>query len=153
MSHFLRTSDAQAGLLYLVLAAGTCVAGRNYEPGTAADMGSGYFPLLLSLLLGLLGLASLARGARGSGPLSERPQLRGLAIISTAIVLFAALTPALGLIITLPFLALSSASASRSFKLGAAQLALAGVLTGFCILVFAKGLHLSMPVFGSLFGG
>ena len=51
--------DFLAGLLFLALGIGFGWVASRHPLGTAADMGSGYVPLLLGLLLGLLGLLIL----------------------------------------------------------------------------------------------
>ena len=51
--------DFLAGLLFLALGIGFGWAATRHTLGTAADMGPGYVPLLLGLLLGLLGLLIL----------------------------------------------------------------------------------------------
>ena len=51
--------DFLAGLLFLVLGLGFGWAASRHALGSAANMGPGYVPLLLGLLLGLLGLLVL----------------------------------------------------------------------------------------------
>jgi hypothetical protein len=51
--------DFLAGLLFLALGIGFGWAATRHTLGMAADMGPGYVPLLLGLLLGLLGLLIL----------------------------------------------------------------------------------------------
>jgi hypothetical protein len=51
--------DFLAGLLFLALGVGFGWAATRHPLGSAADMGSGYVPLLLGLMLSLLGLLIL----------------------------------------------------------------------------------------------
>ena len=51
--------DFLAGLLFLALGIGFGWAATRHALGSAADMGPGYVPLLLGLLLGLLGVLIL----------------------------------------------------------------------------------------------
>ncbi|WP_066268138.1 tripartite tricarboxylate transporter TctB family protein [Hydrogenophaga palleronii] len=51
--------DCLTGLLFLALGVGFGWAASRHSLGSAADMGPGYVPLLLGLLLGLLGICIL----------------------------------------------------------------------------------------------
>jgi hypothetical protein len=51
--------DFLAGLLFLAFGVGFGWAATRHPLGSAADMGPGYFPLLMGLLLGLLGALML----------------------------------------------------------------------------------------------
>ena len=48
--------DFFAGLLYAAVGGAFAIGATNYNIGTGARMGPGYFPLLLGVLLGLIGL-------------------------------------------------------------------------------------------------
>lgn len=48
--------DFFSGLLYAVVGGAFAIGATNYNIGTAARMGPGYFPLVLGVLLGLMGL-------------------------------------------------------------------------------------------------
>ena len=48
--------DFFAGLLYAVVGGAFAIGATNYNIGTGARMGPGYFPLMLGVLLGLIGL-------------------------------------------------------------------------------------------------
>ncbi len=48
--------DFFAGLLYAVVGGAFAIGATNYNVGTGARMGPGYFPLLLGVLLGVIGL-------------------------------------------------------------------------------------------------
>jgi hypothetical protein len=73
-------------------------------------------------------------------------------LISTAVIVFAIATPALGAIITLPALTLLTMAASRLFTVNAHTLLFTAFLTTFCIVLFIKGLGLSIPVLGRFLG-
>jgi hypothetical protein len=153
MTGVLKTRDVQAGLLYLAIGLAAHVIGRRYTMGTADDMGSGYFPFLVSLLLMGIGLASILRGVIRGGAPAEVPRWRAMALFTGAIMAFGFATPALGAVITLPTLTLVTMAASKSFAVNRNTLLFVVALTTVCILVFVKGLGLSIPVTGWLFGG
>jgi hypothetical protein len=48
--------DFFSGLLYAVVGGAFAIGATNYNIGTGARMGPGYFPLLLGVLLGVIGL-------------------------------------------------------------------------------------------------
>jgi len=59
--------DFWTGLIYVALGAAALWLGRDYTFGSAARMGPGYFPLVLSGILVVLGLVSLARSFIAKG--------------------------------------------------------------------------------------
>ena len=59
--------DFFAGLMYLVVGLAFAIAAIDYNVGTAARMGPGYFPLILGVLLALIGLV-ISLKATVSGP-------------------------------------------------------------------------------------
>ena len=49
--------DLWAGVMFFVFGAGFALGSLNYQIGSAARMGPGYFPLMLGIILALLGVA------------------------------------------------------------------------------------------------
>lgn len=127
--------------------------GRNYAMGTADDMGSGYFPFILSLILIAMGLASMARSIFGKKTPAEQIHLRAMTLVTAAALIFAMVIASVGAVIALPVLTLLSASASRNFVFGWKSVAAAIALSVSCIVVFIKALGLSIPTTGWLFAG
>jgi hypothetical protein len=152
MVKFHQTGDFRAGLFYLVVGIAALWIGRNYTMGTADDMGSGYFPFLLSLILIVIGSASVARSILGKRMPAEQVHLRAMTLITAATLAFAMIIASVGAVIALPVLTLLSASASRNFAFGWKSVAAALALSLFCVIVFIKALGLSIPVTGWLFG-
>lgn len=81
-----------AGALFLAFGAFVLLYARAYAMGTATQMGPGYFPTLLALLLCVLGLIAIVQGLRAKqgvriGPLPLVP----LAFVVAGVVGFAAL--------------------------------------------------------------
>ena len=153
MVKFYQTGDFRAGLFYLVVGIAAMVIGRNYTMGTADDMGSGYFPFILSLILIAMGLASMARSIFGKKMPAEQIHPRAMTLVTAATLIFAMIIASVGAVIALPVLTLLSASASRNFVFGWKSVAAAIALSVFCIVVFIKALGLSIPTTGWLFAG
>ena len=114
--------------------------------GTAAQMGPGYYPILLSIILIGLGTAI----AFGFGGESEDPgeiiSLRGFLLVAGAPVIFALTIRTLGFL-PATFLAVFAASlADRSATLVQALVTAIG-LTVFCVAVFIYGIEMPYPLF------
>ena len=54
--------DFFAGLMFLVIGLAFAIGAIDYNIGTGARMGPGYFPLILGVLMSLLGLAIAVKG-------------------------------------------------------------------------------------------
>lgn len=145
--------DFWAGVLYIALAAAFLWFGRHYRMGTAARMGSGYFPFVLACLLMGIGGLSVIRAFVMDGPPVEGLAWRKLAIVTGAIVAFAVLLERAGLVVALPALVIIGALGSQQSRLDFRSLLALAALTAFCVLVFVKGLGVPMPIFGAWFDG
>jgi hypothetical protein len=141
--------DVVSGALVVATGAAFLYFGRGLTIGTASHMGSGYFPLMLSLLMIALGLGIIVntlRLPRGEAAAAPVPW-RALALIMGSIVFFALAIKGLGLFVSLVLVTLATASASRYANWrGSAVLAL--VVAVFCVGVFVYALGLNIPVFG-----
>ncbi len=145
--------DFYAGVLYALLAIAFLWFGREYKMGAASRMGPGYFPLTLGWIMLGFGVVSMVRSFFVDGAPVGGVAWKKLAIITLAIVVFAALLPGAGLVFALPALIAISALASQQSEYDLkALLALIG-LTIFCVVIFVKGLGVPMPIFGSWFDG
>jgi hypothetical protein len=145
--------DFWAGAIYLALAIVAIWIGRNYEQGTAARMGPGYFPTALGSLLAVFGVVSIGRAFIRPGepiaPFAWRPLL----LVLGATVLFGFLLQRVGVLIALPCLIVVGALASRNSRLNVASIAAMIGLVAACVLLFVKALGVPMPLIGSWFGG
>jgi Tripartite tricarboxylate transporter TctB family len=145
-----RPRDVIGGLATVAVGIGFLTIGTDLEFGTARQMGPGYFPVVLSLVLIILGVAlaiaawrrSLEEGSIGSIP------WRTLALITLPTVFFGVTLRGLGLPLSLFLTLLAVALASRYASIKSA-LALATTITAFCSLIFIAGLGLPLPVVGS----
>ncbi|WP_134681724.1 tripartite tricarboxylate transporter TctB family protein [Paracoccus ravus] len=148
-----RTKDFWAGAVYVALGLTAFLLGKGYSLGSAARMGPGYFPMVLSGLLVLIGLISIARGFLSGGEAVPRIHIRPAVLVIGATFFFAATIELLGAAIALPAALIMAAMASRLFRISPFAMLGAAAFTIFCLAVFVKGLGVPMPMFGALFGG
>jgi putative tricarboxylic transport membrane protein len=144
--------DFWTGLIYIAFGSGVLIIARDYGLGTARKMGPAFFPSALSIILIVIGLISLVRSLIRPGTPVSRFTFKGLLLVTGATLLFGLVVRGAGLIIAMPLLVIVGGYASRRFRWPAA-IALAFLLTGFCILIFLKGLGIPLPVVGPWFGG
>ncbi|MBO0763539.1 MAG: tripartite tricarboxylate transporter TctB family protein [Hyphomicrobiaceae bacterium] len=136
--------DAGAALVFIVIGLAGAYFGRDLTFGSAASMGPGYFPVILSWIIVVLGVIVGARAAVIEGPPIESVQLRPIAVIVTAIIIFGYLIDIVGLAITAALLTILAAYARRGVNLLETLLLAAG-LGAFCVLVFVYGLLQPFP--------
>ena len=60
--------DIFAGLIFIAFGVATVVLAREYAIGTAVQMGPGYFPAAIGLVLAVIGIAAIARGISRKTP-------------------------------------------------------------------------------------
>jgi hypothetical protein len=141
--------DVLAGLIYIAFGGLMFGGALGYRLGTAGDMGPGYFPRVLAVILIILGLASLARGFLVRGEKLAGVAWRPLALILASSVLFGVLLERAGLAVALAVLVLVSASASKKYRFDWTAVLGLVALIAFCIVIFVKGLGVPMPILGS----
>lgn len=95
----MRAKEFCAGAIFAGIGAAAATGARRYEIGTATQMGPGYFPLLLGLILMLLGAAAMIQAIRipGAVPLERWPLVPLLSVVAGALC-FAALIERAGLV-------------------------------------------------------
>jgi Tripartite tricarboxylate transporter TctB family len=145
--------DVAAGLIYVLAGAGFSLGALNYKLGDAARMGPGWFPFWVGILLVAVGIATAASGMRASAAEErvKRPQLRSVAWILGAVVLFGLLLQPLGLVLSLAVLVIVSSLASHEFSWKGTLLS-AAALIAFSVGVFIKGISLQIPLWPSFLG-
>ena len=126
-------------------------AWRNMTVGTAAAMGPGFFPLMLSIALGILAACVGLTGVDRPGPLKLAP-LKAVALIILAPVVFALSIRTLGLVIAVAATIFMATFASSRATLREAVL-LSAAFTTFCVIVFYYLLSLPIPLWGTLLVG
>ena len=152
-----------SGIMFTCVGAAFALGASNYNVGSAARMGPGYFPLIVGVLLALLGLAGVATAFRGQatggdpvGKIAWKP----LGFIIGANLLFGILLaglrsiglPAMGLILAIYALVIVACMAGANFSMRL-SLVLATVLAIGSYLTFIVGLKLQFQVWPTFITG
>lgn len=148
--------DFFAGLMFTVVGAVFAVGATELELGTAADMGLGYFPLMMGMLLVILGIAitlksfkSRLPGGDRIGAFAWRPMVCVLAASMAFGILLVGLPsiglPSMGLIAGIYALVIIASMAVEKFRLKE-SLILATLLAASSSLVFVYALNLRLQV-------
>jgi hypothetical protein len=107
----------------------------------------------VGVLLAAVGMATIASGVRAQATVEKMkpPELRAMAWILGAVVLFGLLLKPAGLVLSLAVLVLVSSRASHEFTWKGA-LANAAVLIAFSVGAFIKGISLQLPLWPAFVG-
>ncbi len=155
--------DFLSGLMFTCVGLAFAVGATNYNIGSGARMGPGYFPLVLGTLLaiggGIVMLGALAAGPEGGDPVG-RIAWKPLILIIGANLVFGLLlgglptlgVPAMGLMIAIYALVIISSIAGTRFSVRSA-LILATILAIGSYLTFIVGLSLQFQVWPSFITG
>jgi hypothetical protein len=122
------------------------ILSRQYQFGTAAKMGPGFFPTMLGGIMTVLGvmLALPAMSSKSPEIKVDRIDFKVIGVILLAVGIYAATLPTLGFIVSLFLLIFISSMASHEFTLKTTAIS-SVVLLIFSWLVFVKGLELQFP--------
>lgn len=155
--------DFFAGLLFMVVGIGFAWGATNYQIGTSARMGPGFFPLMLGIILTILGgivvFQALVVETPDGNPVGK-VAFRPLLYIIGANMLFGILlggipsmgVPAMGLIVAIYALVIVAARGGTEFRWGEV-LILATLLAVGSYLAFVYGLNLQFQVWPSFISG
>ena len=158
--------DRIAGLLLMILGIGAVMEGRTHPIGSLTQMGSGYFPVALGLVLVVIGCLILVTATQHSDdqtlssvigasetdttPISldhcPPPDVRGIGCIILSVVSFIALGHSLGLVPATFASVFIAAIGDRSASLREATL-LAALMCALAIGLFHYVLHIQFPLF------
>ena len=133
-----------AAVIFTGLALIGLVYGRDLPFGSAAKMGPGFFPTILSLLILGIGLLNVAKALTIDGPAIERPHWRPLAFVCGAMMIFGLVINYIGLAFSAALLTFLAAGARPDTRWRETAV-LAVVLAIFSVLLFVYGLGQSMP--------
>jgi uncharacterized membrane protein len=144
---FRNNRDFWAGVMLIIVGAGSVIIARNYSFGTSLRMGPGYFPSVLGGGLVLFGLYLVVVGLRHNEKMEggNNWSLRALIVLPLSLVLFGLLMEHAGFIPALLVLIFGSAAAGTEFKLVEVLLLAVG-LTAFSVALFIYGLGLPYPL-------
>jgi len=141
--------DVVAGAIFLAFAIGFGIVSTAYPMGSAAQMGPGYYPLLLSGVLGVLGLFIAFAGWRK--PAAQMVVVRPVALICVlaAPLLFAVTLRPLGFVAAVILTSLLATIAAPRMSWIARILTALGLALG-CTAIFIWALGIPVPLLGSL---
>ena len=139
--------DFWSGVMFVAIGVLFIILSRQYQLGTAAKMGPGYFP---SVLGGICTFLGLILGVSSLGKRAQKTELLGvgwreLILVLLAVILFAALLNYMGIVVAITVLILVSAVASYEFNLRATLISVV-ILLVMSYVVFVWGLELQFPV-------
>ncbi len=144
------SADLWSGLLFMAVGFGFVLLGRQYNYGSAAEMGPGFFPiwlggLLVALGAGLLLKATMSAEVEEIADFSLRPAL----LVFAAFLVFAVLLERAGLIIASGALLGIGSLATTGFRLRSLILFMAGLLV-FAIVIFVYLLAVPIPLWPAI---
>ena len=151
------TKDHVGGALLVVTGVAVVVAGTGYGMGTLMQMGSGFFPVVLGVLLAAIGVALLASTRTRPGGPAAAPaetahlagpvvQWRGWLCIVGGALAFVVLGQHGGLV-PASFASVFIAAMGDRRNTWRSAAALAALLTALGVAVFHFGLHMLLPLF------
>ena len=140
--------DVMAGLFVLVIAALSLVEASGLTMGTARNMGPGYFPFYIGLIMVVIGIALILQGRR---PVEEAPEFgnlpsaRSILLVLAAVTSFALMIERFGLVPATAVAVFLGTLADRESSL-LQKLILTIVVPLVCVLIFKMGLSMSVDV-------
>jgi hypothetical protein len=85
----LRQTNLLSGMVFILLAAAFGFGATGYRLGTPANMGAGFLPVALAVLLGILGIAIIVQSVLRSSEPIDWGSIRPFALIIGSIFVFA----------------------------------------------------------------
>lgn len=139
--------DIFAGLIFIAFGVGTFVLAHDYEIGTAVEMGPGYFPAAIGLVLAAIGIAAIIRGISRKTPDPITPhRIEPLILVFASILTFSFLIERAGLLVAAA--ALIGIACFRRLRSNPLEVFIVYlVLTGFSALVFVRWFEMQLPLF------
>ena len=150
-ARLLDNRDFLAGALFIAFGAGGFGVALAYPFGTLQQMGPGFFPRVLGVILVAFGAVTMIRGLRSGESVEGGWGWFPLAMLTISIVAFGWLMERVGMVPSLAVLVVASAFAGREFRWGEVTV-LAAVLCLLSVAIFIWGLGLPYPLFAFEFG-
>jgi hypothetical protein len=141
------TKDFLAGALFVAIGGFAFVIAQNYRMGTAMQMGPGYFPIVLSVIIIILGCCVMAVAAMKPerSEVVATWELRPLIAVLASILAFAVLIRPWGLVASIAACVVIARIGARDR--GFLEIAAVIVVLSVCsIAIFSYGLHLSLRI-------
>ena len=150
MNGFLKNKDLLAGLMFMAIGTIFVVGAYNYQMGTAARMGPGYFPRILGGLMTVLGVIIAGIGLKNQAQWAKTAGIgwtwKPVIILTAAVLLFGFTLPTLGMIIAISLLTFISGFGVKD-KDYRQLVMITVIMCLFCAGVFIWGLKLQMKLF------
>jgi hypothetical protein len=139
--------DFGAGLMYMVVGLFFAYLATQYQMGTPAKMGPGYFPFWIGVLLTIIGFLVLLSSLRATAAIEKIPPFNWkiIGLITGSVVAYGVLLPIMGFAVSIIVLVFMSAIASHEFS-WKGTLVNAIALATSTYLVFVLGLKLQFPL-------
>jgi hypothetical protein len=137
--------DFGAGALFVVIGLGGLIFAQDLTFGSSRNMGPGYFPTILSVLILVIGVVVALKGMTIEGPSIEELRLRPLLVLITAMLVFGLLIKTAGLAVTGVLITILAAYAQAGVRIRE-TVVFALVLTTFITVVFVYALGQPLPV-------
>ena len=155
--------DFLSGLMFTCVGMAFAIGATNYNVGSGARMGPGYFPLVLGILLaiggGIVMLGALSSGPRDGAPVGKIAWKPLILVIGANLVFGLLLgglptlgVPAMGLMVAIYALVVVASIAGPRFSVKSA-LFLATILAVGSYLTFIIGLSLQFQVWPTFISG
>jgi hypothetical protein len=141
--------DYCGGGAIVLLGAGAALEARSYGIGTLSQMGAGFFPFMVGVLLAIMGLvivAGVTKTPRTEDTPQQPPEWRGWICILLGIIAFIVLGTYGGLLPASFAIVFISALGDRTNTVKSA-LMLAGLTLVIAVAVFWWALQLQLPLF------
>jgi Tripartite tricarboxylate transporter TctB family len=150
LNQFLKNKDLLAGLMFIAIGLVFFVGAYNYQMGTAARMGPGYFPRILGAIMVFLGLLVAGVGLKNQAKWAATAGIgwtwTPVVLVIAAVLLFGVVLPKLGMIAALVIL-IGLAGYAAHDKVYSQLAMIAILMCVFCAGVFVYGLKLQMKLF------
>jgi hypothetical protein len=146
--------DFCSGVMFMLFGAAAFFFAEDYNIGSAAKMGPGYFPFVLGALLAALGVTLLVRSVFWTKGSQQGPafHLKPLVLVLSSVVLFGLLLRPLGLLVSTTLLVVVSSMASHEFRWKESLLN-AAVLIVVVLLIFVYCLDFQVPIWPAFLTG
>ena len=137
--------DLGAGLLFIVIGLGGLIFAHDLTFGSSRNMGPGYFPTILSVLILVIGIVVALKGVTIEGPEIEEIRLRPLIVLIATMLIFGLLIKTAGLVVTGTLTTILAAYAQAGVRIRE-TIIFALVLTAVITIVFVYALGQPLPV-------
>ncbi|PWT89965.1 MAG: hypothetical protein C5B56_06245 [Proteobacteria bacterium] len=141
--------DLSAGLMFAGFGAIFALGAGQYSIGTLDEMGPGFLPLCVGILLALIGVLLIAKSLIAGGDAIAEFSTPPLLLIAASICVFALIFPYFGLVTAIFVLTVIAARASPEFRLSEA-LCLGALLAALSAGVFIYGLGIPLPAWPTI---